>query len=71
MWPGRTRTRLLALEEQPARPDHRGCPQAATAIEHAGHPASEVVRRHKREMTDFFQRRAERGGARDPETSAQ
>jgi AcrR family transcriptional regulator len=61
------------LEELAGRPDYRGCPLVATAIEvkDPDHPASEVARRRKQEMTTFFQRQAERGDARDPETLAQ
>jgi AcrR family transcriptional regulator len=60
-------------EELSASGDHLGCPFVSTAVElkDPQHPASVVARRFKLRLTDFFQREAEAGRARDPETLAQ
>jgi AcrR family transcriptional regulator len=60
------------LEESSARPEYRGCPFVATAIElkDPRHPASVIARRAKDALTAFFRAEAERGGAPDPETLA-
>jgi AcrR family transcriptional regulator len=69
---GSPRDRILyvfeRLEELSARPDFRGCPFVATAVEvkSAQHPASQVARRHKDALTAHFQREAQRAGAPDP-----
>ncbi|MFB4302427.1 TetR/AcrR family transcriptional regulator [Actinomadura sp. NTSP31] len=56
------------LEEAAAAPDFRGCPFLAAAVEVKSpeHPASQVARRCKDELTAFFQREAEHAGAEDP-----
>jgi AcrR family transcriptional regulator len=58
--------RLEDLADDPQ--SYRGCPYVATAVElkAPGHPASQVARRHKSELTAFFEREAERGGADRP-----
>ncbi|MFF2363537.1 TetR/AcrR family transcriptional regulator [Streptomyces sp. NPDC058122] len=60
------------LEEMAVRPDYRGCPFVAVSAElkTPDHPASLVARRCKDELTAFFRREAERGGAGDPELLA-
>ncbi|MET8135955.1 MULTISPECIES: TetR/AcrR family transcriptional regulator [unclassified Streptomyces] len=60
------------LEELADRPDFRGCPFVAVTAELKApdHPASLVARRCKDELTAFFRREAERGGAADPEILA-
>jgi AcrR family transcriptional regulator len=56
------------VEEAAADPGYRGCPFLAAAVEVKSpeHPASLVARRVKSGLTAFFQREAERGGAREP-----
>lgn len=60
------------LEASSATPDFLGCPFMAMAIElkDPEHPASQVARRVKQALADFFQVEAEHGGAREPELLA-
>jgi AcrR family transcriptional regulator len=60
------------IEELSGTETYRGCPFVSTALElkHFSHPANEVARRFKQELTDFFQRQAGLGGAHDAPTLA-
>ncbi|MER7792060.1 TetR/AcrR family transcriptional regulator [Streptomyces sp. NPDC097640] len=60
------------LESQSVAPEFLGCPYLAVQIElkNPEHPASQVARRIKQGMTEFFRKEAERGGAGDPELLA-
>jgi AcrR family transcriptional regulator len=66
------RARILHVferfEELSAEPGFHGCPFVATAVELKSpeHPGSLVARRHKDEMTAFFQQEAEHAGAPNP-----
>ena len=48
--------------------DFRGCPftNAASELPDPGHPAHEVVRRHKERLRRWLRRRAKEAGAADP-----
>ncbi|WP_030662328.1 TetR/AcrR family transcriptional regulator [Streptomyces cellulosae] len=71
-----SRERILHVFEQvesrAGAPEFRGCRYLAVQIElkDEGHPASQVVRRVKGNLTDFFRAEAERGGASDPDLLA-
>lgn len=74
---GRTpRERILdvfeQVERQAGEPDFRGCPYLAVQIElkDRRHPASRVAHQVKANLTGFFRREAEQGGASDPELLA-
>jgi AcrR family transcriptional regulator len=60
------------LEELSMAGGYRGCPFVATAVEvkSPDHPAAEVARRYKQNLTAFFRAQAERGAAPDPELLA-
>jgi AcrR family transcriptional regulator len=60
------------VESQAGAPEFRGCRYLAVQIElkDEGHPASQVVRRVKGNLTAFFRTEAERGGANDPDLLA-
>lgn len=66
------RARILHVFErlEHLEPEHhfRGCPFVATAVQVKSpeHPASVIARRQKDGLTAFFEREAQRGGARDP-----
>ncbi|MET7621481.1 TetR/AcrR family transcriptional regulator [Streptomyces sp. NPDC005408] len=70
--PGPPRARILyvfeRLEAASTEPAYRGCPFLAVEVElkNPEHPASQVARRAKQALTDFFRTEAERGGAHDP-----
>ena len=57
------------VEAQALTPEYRGCPYLAAQIElkDTEHPASQVARRVKQGLEDFFRLQAELGGAADPE----
>ncbi|WP_435212238.1 TetR/AcrR family transcriptional regulator [Streptomyces sp. bgisy034] len=59
-------------EAQAGAPDFQGCRYLVAQIElkDPGHPASQVARRVKADLTAFFRAEAEQGGARDPELLA-
>jgi AcrR family transcriptional regulator len=59
-------------ESQAGTPEFRGCRYLAVQIElkDQNHPASQVARRVKGDLTAFFRTEAERGGASDPELLA-
>ncbi|MES5823744.1 TetR/AcrR family transcriptional regulator [Streptomyces sp. RG80] len=56
------------VEAQAAGPEFHGCPFLAAQIElkDQSHPASQVARAVKENLTGFFRAEAERGGASDP-----
>ncbi|MFH9552859.1 TetR/AcrR family transcriptional regulator [Streptomyces sp. NPDC017435] len=56
------------VELQSGAPEFHGCRYLAVQIElkDPGHPASQVARRIKKNLTGFFQAEAEQGGAADP-----
>ncbi|MDX3233535.1 TetR/AcrR family transcriptional regulator [Streptomyces sp. ME19-01-6] len=56
-------------EAQAGTPEFRGCRYLAVQIElkDESHPASQVARRVKGNLTAFFRAEAERGGASDPD----
>jgi AcrR family transcriptional regulator len=56
------------VESQAGAPEFRGCPYLAVQIElkDQSHPASQVARRVKENLTAFFRAEAEQGGASDP-----
>jgi AcrR family transcriptional regulator len=60
------------MELQAAAPGFQGCRYLAVQIElkDQRHPASQVARRIKRNLTTFFRTEAERGGASDPDLLA-
>jgi AcrR family transcriptional regulator len=60
------------VESQAGAPEFRGCRYLAVQIElkDEGHPASQVVRRVKGNLTAFFRTEAERGGVSDPDLLA-
>ena len=60
------------LDELSATTTYVGCPFVSTATElkDPEHPASQVARHFKRELTVFFQAQAARSGAASPETLA-
>ncbi|MFE0256853.1 TetR/AcrR family transcriptional regulator [Streptomyces sp. NPDC059010] len=59
-------------EAQAGAPDFQGCRYLVAQIElkDPSHPASQVARRVKADLTAFFRTEAERGGASDPELLA-
>ncbi|WP_328484100.1 TetR/AcrR family transcriptional regulator [Streptomyces sp. NBC_00377] len=56
------------VEVQSGAPEFHGCRYLAVQIElkDPGHPASQVARRIKKNLTGFFRAEAEQGGASDP-----
>ncbi|HWC78450.1 MAG TPA: TetR/AcrR family transcriptional regulator [Pseudonocardiaceae bacterium] len=66
------RQRMLAVFDiqrtRSGSPDYLGCPFANTAIElkDRAHPATVAARAYKQELTAFFHRQAQLGGAADP-----
>ncbi|MEU1440880.1 TetR/AcrR family transcriptional regulator [Streptomyces mirabilis] len=60
------------VESRAGAPEFRGCRYLAVQIElkDEGHPASQVVRRVRGNLTAFFRAEAERGGASDPDLLA-
>ncbi|MEV7098070.1 TetR/AcrR family transcriptional regulator [Amycolatopsis sp. NPDC051045] len=60
------------LELQAGAPGFQGCRYLSVQIElkDQRHPASQVARRIKRNLTTFFRAEAERGGAKDPDLLA-
>jgi len=60
------------LEEQAGAPDFQGCRYLAAQIElkDQKHPASQVARRVKSNLTAFFRTEAEQGRASDPDLLA-
>ncbi|MET7475959.1 TetR/AcrR family transcriptional regulator [Streptomyces sp. NPDC005648] len=60
------------LESQAGAPDFQGCRYLAVQIElkDPDHPASRVAHRVKENLTGFFRREAEKGGASDPDLLA-
>ncbi|MEU2778702.1 TetR/AcrR family transcriptional regulator, partial [Streptomyces sp. NPDC007162] len=60
------------VESQAGAPEFRGCRYLAVQIElkDQGHPASQVARQVKENLTAFFRAEAEQGGAADPDLLA-
>ena len=60
------------LESQAVTPEYQGCQYLAAQIElkDPEHPASQVARQVKQEMTGFFRAEAAKGGASDPDLLA-
>ncbi|WP_406005519.1 TetR/AcrR family transcriptional regulator [Streptomyces sp. NBC_00637] len=60
------------VELQAGAPEFRGCRYLAVQIElkDQSHPASQVARRIKGNLTGFFRAEAEKGGAADPDLLA-
>jgi len=60
------------VEAQAGRPEFQGCQYLAVQIElkDHSHPASQVARRVKENLTGFFRAEAEKGGASDPDLLA-
>ncbi|MET8081301.1 TetR/AcrR family transcriptional regulator [Streptomyces sp. NPDC005303] len=60
------------VESQSVAPEFHGCPYLAAQIElkDENHPASQVARRVKENLTGFFRGEAEQGGASDPDLLA-
>jgi AcrR family transcriptional regulator len=60
------------VESQSGAPEFRGCRYLAVQIElkDRSHPASQVARQVKENLTAFFRAEAERGGASDPDLLA-
>jgi len=56
------------LEARSGSDRYRGCPFVSTAMElkDITHPASDVARRFKQQLTDFFEQQAGLAGAADP-----
>jgi AcrR family transcriptional regulator len=60
------------LEDLSGTDAYRGCPFVSTVLElkDFSHPANDVARRFKQQLTDFFEQQADLAGARDAPTLA-